>query len=332
VINLLCDRALLAGYAEQKAQIDRRLVLRAARELRPARPLARARAWLGLGAASLLALAVALVALISTARRDLAEDVASAGDATPPPVTAAAPPVAAATPRSPAAIIDGDLEPMLELRSPAEGRAAALEAALAAWGLPPDGAAELDFEDLQERLAVRRLELLKILPDLDSLRRAATPANVALRDARGTAHYALLRTLSSDHAYLDGVLRAGTLRVSTRDLMSHLDGEVYAVWRDFEALPEVLAVGASGDAVTWLQSALAELGFYTAAVQGRFDETTRDAVSLFQKLRGLPSDGIVDVHTQRSLYEALPRYSTPNLDSDPVDLAHTSSAVSPQPR
>jgi general secretion pathway protein A len=55
VINLLCDRALLAGYADQKAQIGRRLVLRAAVELRPARPRRRlARAWLGLAAAAAL--------------------------------------------------------------------------------------------------------------------------------------------------------------------------------------------------------------------------------------------------------------------------------------
>jgi len=90
-----------------------------------------------------------------------------------------------------------------------------------------------------------------------------------------------------------------------------------------ESLPDVLGPGASGAAVSWLQSALAELGFYTAEVQGIFDEATRDAVTLFQKNRGLRSDGTVDARTQMSLYQALRRYSTPNL-SDPVDLAHAS--------
>src|SRR5437867_3481576 len=51
LINLLCDRALLAGYADQKAQIGHRLVARAAAELRPARRKLRwERIALGLGA------------------------------------------------------------------------------------------------------------------------------------------------------------------------------------------------------------------------------------------------------------------------------------------
>src|SRR5258705_117546 len=68
VINLLCDRALLAGYADGKAQIGRRLVARAAKELRPVRPWPKLR-WervaIGLGAAGVL-LALGLLALIST--------------------------------------------------------------------------------------------------------------------------------------------------------------------------------------------------------------------------------------------------------------------------
>jgi peptidoglycan hydrolase-like protein with peptidoglycan-binding domain len=119
-------------------------------------------------------------------------------------------------------------------------------------------------------------------------------------------------------------VHGATLRTSTGDLMRRLDGEVYAVWRNFEALPDGLGLGATGDAVAWLQSALAELGFYTAEVQGRFDEATRNAVSLFQQNRGIPSDGELDARTVMSLYEALPRYATPNLDTDPVDLAHAS--------
>src|SRR5258706_3898388 len=52
LINLLCDRALLAGYADQKAQIGRWIVARSAAELRPARRRALwERVALGLGAA-----------------------------------------------------------------------------------------------------------------------------------------------------------------------------------------------------------------------------------------------------------------------------------------
>jgi general secretion pathway protein A len=327
LINLLCDRALLAGYADQKAQIGRRTVAQAAAELRPARPrFSRERIAIALGAAGVL-LALGLFAVVGM--RGLSGTREAAWPA-PPPVSARPEPAAALDPlpTRPAApappVVDGDLGAQLPLRSAAEGRAAALDAALALWGLPASGARGLEPEEMYQRLASARLERMPILPELAALRSAAAPALVSVRDDSGEAHLLLLRALSGEYALIDGIVPGVTVRVTQSDLLRHLDGEVYALWRNYEALPDVLGLGASGAAVRWLQSALAELGFYTAEVQGRFDEATRDAVSLFQKQRGLRADGAVDARTQMSLYQALPRYPTPNLDSDPVDLAHAS--------
>src|SRR5262245_41941323 len=323
LINLICDRALLAGYADQQAQIGRRIVARAAEELRPARsprPIWE-RAALALGAAGVL-LAVGLFALVGMGTFSGEPELAL-----PPPVSAPVAPTALIPEptRAPVPpVLDGDLNAQLPLTTPAEGRAAALDAALALWGMPTAGVRELEFDELRERLASKRLELMPLVPELPALHSADTPALVTLRDGSGTSHVALLRGLPGDYAHLDGIVPGITLRVTQSDLLRHLDGEVYALWHDFEALPDVLGLGASGDAVSWLQSALTELGFYTAEVQGRFDEATRAAVSLFQKQRGLRADGAVDARTQMSLYQALPRYTTPNLESDPVDLAHTS--------
>jgi hypothetical protein len=81
---------------------------------------------------------------------------------------------------------------------------------------------------------------MPILPELAALHSAAAPALVSLRDRSGTAHQVLLRALSGDYALLDGIVPGATLRVTQSDLLRHLDGEVYALWRDFEALPDVL--------------------------------------------------------------------------------------------
>jgi general secretion pathway protein A len=331
LINLLCDRALLAGYADQKAQIGRRIVRQAVAELRPSRPrfggwLGRERIAVALGAAGVL-LALGLFAVIGT--RGESREREAAGSAVPPVSARAVPevavdPIPAHPPAAGPPVVDGDLGAQLPLRSAAEGRAAALDAALVLWGLPVLGARALDRDALHEQLASARLELMPVVPELAALRDAAAPALVSLRDDSGQAHLLLLRGLSGEYALVDGVVRGATLRVTQSDLLRHLDGEVYALWRDYEALPDVLGPGATGAAVRWLQSALAELGFYTAEVQGRFDEATREAVSLFQRQRGLRADGAVDARTQMSLYQALPRYTTPNLDSDPVDLAHAS--------
>src|SRR5262249_11400717 len=90
LINLLCDRALLAGYADQEAQIGHRLVARAAAELRPSRPKRRwERIAIGLGAAGVL-LAVGLLAVVG--KRAFSERTAAPAGARPPPVSPAPPP------------------------------------------------------------------------------------------------------------------------------------------------------------------------------------------------------------------------------------------------
>jgi general secretion pathway protein A len=330
VVNLLCDRALLAGYADQKAQIGRRLVLRAAVELRPQRSKrGLRRAWIGATALALLLFGgVALTQVGSWSRKDSAGPPVAAGSPVEAPVAmsrewadvSAAKPPTPNRPR-PMAIVDGELDPVLAWQTPEQSRAETLHATLAAWDLP---IAELDvtsFEALRSALASRGIALLPILPELPALRDAGTPAIVSLRDRSGVPRLALLRSLAGDTAHVAGLARGVTIRVPTDDLMRHLDGEVYAVWRNFENLPEVLRLGEKGPAVRWLQSALADLGFYTGSSHGSFDEETRNAVALFQRKQGIPPEGEVDARTLMALYAALPRYATPQLVSDPVDLA-----------
>jgi len=328
VINLLCDRALLAGYAEQKAQIDRRLVLRAALELRPARSRRRwRRTWFGLGAVGAAALAAGAFALLGGPRRG--ESIAARPAPTPAIAAApgdlarhplrAEPSVLPAAPTGP--VVDVTLDRVLSGLEPADSQAATIAAVFHAWGLPEESVADAGPETLRASLARQRFQLLPVLPELSAMRSTATPALVSLRDASGVAHVALLRTLESEHAHLEGLAPGETLRVAVGDLLRHLDGEVYAVWRDYESLPDVLGLGASGEPVVWVQSALADLGFYTGPVNGRYDDATRDAVLSFQRSRDIAVSGAVDAHTKLSLYAALPGYATPTLDSDPVDLA-----------
>ncbi|MBQ2956957.1 MAG: peptidoglycan-binding protein [Clostridia bacterium] len=67
------------------------------------------------------------------------------------------------------------------------------------------------------------------------------------------------------------------------------------------ALADALKYGSEGDAVAELQQRLAELGFYTGEIDGRFDSGTRNAVKLFQRANGLDDDGIAGDGTQQKL-------------------------------
>ena len=357
VVNLICDRALLAGYADAKAQIGPALVKRAGEELRSPMPWWQTRwAWIGAAGLAVALAAVGLLALASTRAPDVAVGPpARAPDAVretspelaPRAQTAATeatsfavsapPPSAPELPRAPTPeealeapeaapmeLPDDVLEALLGLRSPDEARAAALDAALAAWRLPPSGAAALGESELRERLHGRRLELLAVPAELRALAEAGAPALVTLRDDAGDERTALLRHLGRSVAEVEGVGPGGTgVRIGVEEFEQHLAGRAFAVWRNFESLPAVLEPGDRGVGVRWLQESLAELDYYREPISGSFDEATRDAVARFQRDQGLRVDGGVGPRTQMRLYGALPRYFTPSLVSDSIGLARS---------
>ncbi|MBN3886166.1 MAG: peptidoglycan-binding domain-containing protein [Nostoc sp.] len=63
----------------------------------------------------------------------------------------------------------------------------------------------------------------------------------------------------------------------------------------------VLTVGSRGETVKTAQSSLKQQGFYTANVNGVFDNKTRAAVIKFQKSKGLRADGIIGHRTLAAL-------------------------------
>lgn len=66
----------------------------------------------------------------------------------------------------------------------------------------------------------------------------------------------------------------------------------------------------AGTSVTELQQQLAQMGYYTGAVTGVFDNQTQSAVMSFQRDRGLSADGIVGSATQAALYQSPATTST----------------------
>ncbi len=63
----------------------------------------------------------------------------------------------------------------------------------------------------------------------------------------------------------------------------------------------VLTVGSRGETVKTAQNSLKQQGFYTASVNGVFDNKTRAAVIKFQKSKGLRADGIIGRRTLEAL-------------------------------
>jgi len=89
------------------------------------------------------------------------------------------------------------------------------------------------------------------------------------------------------------------------------------------APPAGLRTGATGPEVTRLQQRLAGLGFWLGAADGVFSAVTAHAVVAFQKLAGLPPDGIVGPDTSAALEAAGPPRPRSSAGHElEIDLTH----------
>jgi hypothetical protein len=216
-----------------------------------------------------------------------------------------------------------DLAGELALRAPGATAAAAAAGALEAWSLADAAGALPPVLALPELLSTLESHGLGVLPlpiaDVESLRAVGHPALLVVAAADAVPRVVLLRRIEGGEVELVGVAERGAVRVAADVLESEWDGETYVVWREFEPLPPLLRAGDEGEAVAWLQGALAELGFPVAGAAGYFDHETELAVQAFQADHQLVPDGQVGPLTKMSLYRALGRYGAPDV------VAHAST-------
>lgn len=71
---------------------------------------------------------------------------------------------------------------------------------------------------------------------------------------------------------------------------------------DIKSVPAASKEGDSGSKVVSLQQALSLLGYYSGVIDGDYGDATRDAVTRFQKNRGMTADGVAGAATIRVLF------------------------------
>ena len=80
----------------------------------------------------------------------------------------------------------------------------------------------------------------------------------------------------------------------------------------------LLKTGSQGTEVVELQGVLKLLGYYTASVNGSFDQPTAIAVTKFQTAAGLPADGVVGLETWNRLLPPSPTVTAAAPSIPPV--------------
>ena len=337
IINRLCDRALLAGFAEDAKEIGLGTVAEVQREFDGREGTGSYVAGssfseriyghrLELGAAAGAFLAVALGALVmwwtATGTPLVVQPVAAPPigpvkaeteePARLPPVEAAPPPTVAPEPpppAEPAAAVD--LGSALAASSPGATVAASLDALLRRWGSEPLGAQVLSLSQFSELLENTGFAVLSLeRASLDLVAAIDRPALVVLSALDGAPRALLLSSIDGESVTLEGVA-AEPLRVPRAELAAHWSGRALVPWRDHATLPPLLGPGTTGPSVQWLQQGLAKLGFFEGEANGEFGTATREAVRAFQAEESLPVDGWVGPLTLIRLYARLPGYAAP---------------------
>ncbi len=293
LVNVIAERALLAGYARDAQTIDETLVDAAADEALPARPVAQRLPWpwIAVGAALLLA-----AAGWWWPRGDAARDASQTAQA------AAAVPTPAGTARVGAtAAADADTARAATTRLDANAFASALTAAPASpqtawkqlldrWSLP---AAAITFDAGGGCVPARTdVHCLSGRARLDRLLALDRPVLLQLR---GGAAWALLLGADARSARL--WLGARVVDVDRAALQPAWSGEYRGLWRGPDFLAAPIAPGAAGPAVDWLRARLSLAG----ADGAPFDRALADAVRGFQLARGLPADGVPGPETLMAL-------------------------------
>ncbi len=317
LINLICDRALLGAFSQEKSRVGVSHIRQAAREVlgdaaNPSLPLRRLAGSL---AVIVLALLLWRVDLPVPSGWNERIQPAASEPASPDPIRTEATPAATALPETNRAIDVASSPPADTGESKAEEPSANLNAMLAgllARGDQPTALATLVRlwrpEADKARNCTEILELglqcLKRQVDLAGLRQLDRPALIRLK-IRDHDAFAVLRHLDGEMATLQ--LEDSVWRLPIPELMQRWYAEATLLWHIPPGYRDTLRPGHRGPAVDWLVKSL-------DAVQGRMIpphvSTSMDAVLVsrvrdFQRQNGLQADGAAGPLTLMRLNDAL---------------------------
>src|SRR5690606_12698598 len=284
LVNVIAERALLAGYARDAAGIDAKLVEAAADEVLPP-PAGRGPRMLRIIAAAAAAMALAALGWWWHGRTPAAAPAVESA--------AAAPAAAAAAPVSlPAVATADDAALALAVADAGVSPVPAWQSLLAAWNLPasaitvdpsgPSTPTDPDVHCLQGRV-----------PRLDALLALDRPLLLRLRTGDDAGAWALLLGADARRARLQ--LGGRVVDIDRMLLQAHWQGDYAGLWQGPAELSAQPKPGTSGASVDWLRQRL------RLPAGAPYDSSLRDAVRALQDARGLPADGIAGPLTLMAL-------------------------------
>jgi general secretion pathway protein A len=311
LINVLCDRALLGAYTQDRHEVGASFVRRGAMEVfgRQLWPW-----WLpwSVGAGTVVVVASGLLVAWRFGSWDRVTAPVQAHVTALHPIAAlaAAPRAAAAAASAPAS----PLGALLAQHAAATTPDAAFGQLFSMWGAHY----QAGTADPCTQASAQGLECYVQKGTIAQLRLYNRPAILMLTDDADTAHQIVLTGLDEDHAHVDvgGLLQ----QVSIGDLSHFWFGDFILLWRPGTRDPRPLGPGMHGAEVLQLRQQLARLTgkLAPAGASDVYDGELSQLVRDFQHAHRLTADGVAGVQTLVVLNGTLARPDTPQLASLPA--------------
>ena len=311
LINVVADRALLAGYTRDARSIDRRVVRRAAAEVYGERL---APSWRRLAGAAALGV-VALLAVGAGLRLAMEPEPASQTA----PASASAGGGAAVLSEAAVAVADlGTGEPgtrplgaLLADSAVAKDTDTAFTTLFGLWGADYEPGEAAACEQAQ----AQQLRCWFQKGSISHVRRLNRPAILSLIGSAGEPYQIVVAALDESTASL--AIGDQTHEVSLAELARYWYGDHLMLWKPGSRLGNDLMPGMQDESVRWLRESLArirgEADTDTGATAEFYDVGLEQRVREYQRDRRLTVDGIVGTQTQIVMNTDLQVPGTPLL-------------------
>ena len=298
LINLLCDRVLLACFVLSRREIDAALVKRAISELDLVHLAGRRwyHSW-SLRGAALAAIVVGAVGL-NLLRGDMAflPGVKESVEAADMSESEAGP--------TAGELAEKDFDRRIGTLSRSLTRRGAAAVLLDLWDAPVGGTVALSpDEDLPAIASRGGLQGTEFTTHFEQIRRLNLPVVVELfHTSREDTVYAALTALDGDTAVLS-FAPDDSVRIPVSLLNRFWVRKAFVFWKEFE--------GASFSDIAWMSESLHKLGYLTS--ESEPPPALRAAVGRFQSSNYLVPDLIIGPKTRMALYSRSGRYPVPRL-------------------
>lgn len=299
MINILCDRALLIAYGDNRRSISAGIVTRAIREIIN-RPQDGRLSY----AVKALAVAVLAIALIIAGIR-LLPARHNGNTQTQAAVSAVERP--------------SRLEQEIFSYDQNDTHVHAFNSIIGRWEANPlkvfNG--RMTVPEMFGNLAARRnLRLTTFNGSLDDALRFNLPILVTTKATGGLGNYCIAVTSARNGVLSISPPLFGSGAIRKEELATVANGTYHIVWRNFGKVPDVISIGERRYEVRRLQQFLKRAGFYRDAIDGDYSDVTARAVNEFQRSLGIPENKGVGELTLAALTNYDTTNSIPYLNRD----------------